>query len=51
MLKNVRGGRVAIKVNDEVGPYFSTYQGLQQGDPLFPILFDLMIRLKRIYNF
>jgi hypothetical protein len=41
MLKAVRGGRVAIKVNDEVGPYFSTYQGLRQGDPLSPILFDL----------
>jgi hypothetical protein len=35
MLKAVRGGRVVIKVNDEVGPYFSTYQGLRQGDP-FP---------------
>jgi hypothetical protein len=41
VLKVVSGGRVAIKVNYEVGPYFSTFQGLRQGDPLSPILFDL----------
>jgi hypothetical protein len=41
MLKAVKGGRLAIKVNDEVGPYFLTYHGLRQGDPLSPIVFDL----------
>jgi hypothetical protein len=40
-MKVVKGGRVAIKVNDEVGPYFNTHQGLRQGDPLSPSLFDL----------
>jgi hypothetical protein len=40
-MKVLKVGRVAIKVNDEVGPYFSTHQGLRQSDPLSPILFDL----------
>jgi hypothetical protein len=42
VMKVVKGGRVAIKVNDKNGPYFSTYQGLRQGDPLSLILFDLI---------
>ena len=29
----VSGGKVGIKVNGEVGPYFRTHQGLRQGDP------------------
>lgn len=41
VMKVVRGGKVAIKVNDEVGPYFNTHKGLRQGDPLSPLLFNL----------
>lgn len=39
----VKGGKVAVKVNDVVGPYFRTYQGVRQGDPLSPILFNLAV--------
>jgi hypothetical protein len=34
VLKVVRGGRVAIKVSDTIGPYFPTYVGVRQGDAL-----------------
>jgi hypothetical protein len=35
-------GGVTINVNDEVGPFFQTRKGLQQGDPLSPILFNIV---------
>jgi hypothetical protein len=38
----VFGGSVAIKVNDEVGKYFQTLKGLRQGDPLLPMLFNIV---------
>jgi hypothetical protein len=42
IMKVVRGGRVAVKVNDTIGPYFPTFAGVRQGDPLSPLLFDLV---------
>jgi hypothetical protein len=38
----VSGGSVAIKVNDDIGTYFQTLKGLRQGDPLSPMLFNIM---------
>jgi hypothetical protein len=38
----VTGGSVGIKVNDEIGPYFQTKRGLKQGDPMSPILFNIV---------
>ena len=38
----VVGGSVAIKVNDNVGSYFQTKKGLRQGDPLSPMIFNIV---------
>jgi hypothetical protein len=38
----VSGGSVTIKVNDDVGRYFQTLKGLRQGDPLSPMLFNIV---------
>ena len=38
----VTGGSVGIKVNDKIGPYFQTKRGLHQGDPMSPILFNIV---------
>jgi hypothetical protein len=36
------GGSVAIRVNDDTGCYFQTRKGLRQGDPLSPMLFNIV---------
>ncbi len=41
VMKVIMGGKVAVQVNDQVGPYFKTHKGLRQGDPLSPLLFNL----------
>ena len=41
----VTGGSVAITVNDDVGHYFKTEKGLRQGDPLLPILFNIVANM------
>jgi hypothetical protein len=38
----VSGGSVAIKVNDDTCHYFRTKKGLRQGDPLSPMLFNIV---------
>ena len=38
----MRGGQVGIKINDQVGQDFQTKKGLRQGDPLSPILFNIV---------
>ena len=39
----IEGGNVGIKVNDQVGPYFQTKKGFRQGDPLSPVLFNIVV--------
>jgi hypothetical protein len=36
-------GSVGIKVNDKVGHYFQTKKDVRQGDPLSPILFNIVV--------
>ena len=42
VMRTVRGGKVAIKTNDMLGPYFTTHKGVRQGDPFSPLLFNLV---------
>ena len=38
-----RGGSVCVRLNDVNGPYFTVGKGLRQGDPLPPLLFNLVV--------
>ena len=40
-MKTVKGGKVAIKTNYLIGPYFTTHKGVRQGDPFSPLLFNI----------
>ncbi|CAD6214032.1 unnamed protein product [Miscanthus lutarioriparius] len=42
MNKAIRGGRVCMDLNGERGDYFRSFKGLRQGDPLSPLLFNLV---------
>jgi hypothetical protein len=42
VMRVVRGGRVAIRVNNEIGPHFPTFAGVRQEDPLSPLIFDVV---------
>jgi retron-type reverse transcriptase len=43
-----QGGNVNIKVNDQLGSYFQTKKGLRQGDPISPILFNIVVDMLAI---
>ncbi|WVZ89203.1 hypothetical protein U9M48_035635, partial [Paspalum notatum var. saurae] len=40
---------VAVNVNDDVGHYFQTKKGLQQADPLSPLLFNIMVDMLKVF--
>jgi hypothetical protein len=37
------GGSISIRLNDRNSPYFKPAKGLRQGDPLSPLLFNLVV--------
>lgn len=43
VMKAICGGRVAVNSNGEFGQYFRSYKGLRQGDPLSPMLYNLVV--------
>jgi hypothetical protein len=42
------GGSVIIKANDDVDKYFQTKKGLRLGDPLSPMLFNIVANMLAI---
>jgi hypothetical protein len=44
----MEGGHVGIKVNDQVGKIFQMLRGVRQGDPLSPILFNIVVDMLAI---
>jgi hypothetical protein len=41
-------GHVGIKINDQVDPNFQTINGVRHGDPLSPILFNIVVDILAI---
>lgn len=43
IMQTIERGKVAVMVNDQIGPFLRHKKGLRQGDPLSPILFNIAI--------
>jgi hypothetical protein len=43
MKQFTQGENINIKVNDQLGSYFQTKKGIRQGDPMSPILFNIVV--------
>jgi hypothetical protein len=43
IMRVVKGGSITVKINDLTSEYFKTGKGLRQGNPLSPLLFNLII--------
>jgi hypothetical protein len=43
VLSLVKGGSISIRINDENSAYFKPGKGLRLGDPLSPLLFNLVV--------
>lgn len=41
-MRTIQGGQVCINVNGQRTSYFKTYQRLRQGDPLSPLMFNII---------
>jgi hypothetical protein len=48
MQSTIQGGHVGIKINDQVGNNFQTKKGLRNGDPLSPLLFNIVVDMLAI---
>jgi hypothetical protein len=42
-MKTVSGGKVAIRTNSLIGPFFPTHKGVRQGYPLSTLLFNIAV--------
>jgi hypothetical protein len=43
VLQSVERGKMSITMNNEQGKYFRAYKGLRQGEPLSPLLFNVVV--------
>ena len=48
IVKYIQGVSVGIRVNDDIGRYFQTKKGLRQGDPLSPLMFNIIVDMLAI---
>jgi hypothetical protein len=44
----MEGGHVGVKINDQIEQNFQTKKGVRQGDPLSPILFNIVVDMLAI---